>query len=100
MAHKVWTKNRIGRNIVVTYIRGFFYNAANSKTGFFLKLWGDYDLERATKSAAQKLGTSRLLVEAVEYDGFFCSMPLETFVENCDVVIQNERFAFARTEKE
>ena len=94
MAHKAWTKNRIGRKIIITYVRGFFYNEQNNKTGFFKRLWGDYDLERATKQLTQIMGTNRLLIEAVEYDCMYCSMPLEKFVDNCDVKIQNEKFIF------
>lgn len=94
MKQKTWKKNRIGRRINITYCRGFFYNTQNAKTGFFETLWGDYDLERATREIAKKMGTQRLMIEAVEYDEMFCSMPLSTFVENCDVKIQNDRFMF------
>lgn len=93
MTQKTWKKNRIGRNIIITYCRGFFYNEQNAKTGFFVKLWGDYDLDRATREVARKMGTQRLIIEAVEYDGMYCSMPIDTFVEHCDVKIQNEKFA-------
>lgn len=94
MTQKTWKKNRIGRNIVITYCRGFFYNEQNQKTGFFVRLWGDYTLEKATAQVMTKMGTQRLMIEAVEYDGMYCSMPLEKFVDNCDVKIQNDRFTF------
>lgn len=99
MEHKVWQKNRIGRNITTTHTRGYFFNTQNAKQGFYIRLWGDYDSERATKEVAKKLGTQRFIIEALEYDQFFCSMTLDKFVDNCDVVIQNERFAFERREE-
>ena len=98
MAQKAWTKNRIGRKVIITYCRGFFYNAQNKKTGFYERLWGDYDLERATAKVATIMGTNRLMIEAVEYDSMYCSMPLATFVDNCDVKIQNEKFIFTEGE--
>lgn len=92
MPQSTWKKNRIGRNIRVTYCRGFFYNTAFEKTGFFIKLWGDYNLEKATQEVAKKLGTQRLLIEDVEYTSFYASMPIDKFVENCDVTIHESEF--------
>lgn len=91
MASKTWSKNRIGRTITITYCRGFFFNAQNQKIGFFERLWGEHDLEKATKLVSNIMGTNRVLVEQVEYVSLYCSMPLSTFVDNCDVKIYDNK---------
>ena len=88
MAKSTWQKNRIGRRLKITYCRGFFYNTANEKTGFNIRLWGDYDLERATKEVAAKLGTPRLLIEEISYDEIYASMTIDKFYEMADVKYQ------------
>ena len=90
MERTTWSKNRFGRNIRITHTRGFFYNAQNQKTGFYRRLWGDYDVEQATKELIKIMGTSRIMIEEVEHETMWCSMPVEKFFDNCDIRIHKD----------
>lgn len=89
MAH-----NRIGRTIVKTKCRGMYYNENQEKLPYDIVLWGDYDLDKATRKVSKKLGTERHIIESIEYESYYASMPLETFDELADLKTENEKFHF------
>ncbi len=89
MAH-----NRIGRRITKTKCKGEYYNEQNKKLPYEIVLWGDFNLDVATRRVAKQLGTERHMIESIEYESYYASMPLETFDKYADLKTENMKFDF------
>ena len=76
-------RNRIGRSIATTTCKGEYYASNDQKSPFSVTVYGHYDVSQMTRKVKRILKTDRFLIdpESIEYSEFWCSMPVDKFVE-------------------
>lgn len=80
--------NRVGRRVYVTVCECVLFDDDNEMKTETIELYGNInDKEHATSKVAKKLGTNRVIVKKMETSSKYYSMPLETFIENADSVM-------------
>lgn len=84
---------RVGRRIVVTHCKCLVVMKNDKDVKRMeVDLYGDYsDITRATNACVKKLKSKRVLIESIQQDSFYASMPVETFVKNADQVSRTEK---------
>lgn len=86
MARK--TRNKVGRMVYHTVVRGTMVNPDNTMEPFEVKVAGTLGFDRAQSAAQKRLGTTRILVDSIEHVRAYASMSLDAFLKNCDSIVE------------
>lgn len=83
--------NRIGRRIMTTICDCLVSDKDKNISQVTVTLHGNYsDPTRATNACKKKLGVKRLLVQGIETDVKYYSMPIDKFVTEADQVSETK----------